>query len=129
MSVVSAPAYWVKQRVQTCTYSVLLVKLNFNHRLRFCLYHRAGDLVLMDAGCEYHGYVSDVTRTWPVGGVFTQVQKDLYEVVRSAKEEVIEVGELGLGEGSLCYVHVTLLDVQSWCYSQLPSFISYRDPC
>ena len=50
-----------------------------------------GELVLMDAGCEYHGYVSDVTRTWPVGGKFTPAQRDLYEVVRSAKEEVTEV--------------------------------------
>lgn len=52
---------------------------------------RAGELVLMDAGCEYHGYVSDVTRTWPVGGQFTSVQKDLYEVVRMAKKEAIKV--------------------------------------
>lgn len=50
-----------------------------------------GELVLMDAGCEYHGYVSDVTRTWPVGGKFTPVQRDLYEIVRSAKEEIIKV--------------------------------------
>ena len=46
----------------------------------------------MDAGCEYHGYVSDVTRTWPVSGQFTSVQRDLYEVVHIAKQEIIQVG-------------------------------------
>lgn len=46
----------------------------------------------MDAGCEYHGYASDVTRTWPVSGHFTAVQKDLYEVVHTAKQEIVQVG-------------------------------------
>ena len=45
----------------------------------------------MDAGCEYHGYVSDVTRTWPVSGEFTAAQADLYEVVRVVKEECTQV--------------------------------------
>jgi len=39
------------------------------------------DLFLMDAGCEMHGYVSDVTRTWPCNGRFTPVQRAVYEHV------------------------------------------------
>lgn len=40
-----------------------------------------GEMVLMDAGCELHGYASDITRTWPVSGTFTSPQKDLYTAV------------------------------------------------
>ena len=40
-----------------------------------------GQLVLVDAGGEHGGYVSDITRTWPVGGRFTAAQRDLYEAV------------------------------------------------
>jgi Xaa-Pro aminopeptidase len=42
---------------------------------------RSSQLVLMDAGCELHGYVSDVTRTWPVNGKFTGPQRDVYDAV------------------------------------------------
>ena len=42
---------------------------------------RGGELLLMDAGCERHGYASDVTRTWPVSGRFTPEQRAVYEVV------------------------------------------------
>ena len=51
----------------------------------------AGDLVLMDAGCEYYGYVSDVTRTWPVSGKFSPAQRDLYEAVLRVKQKSIQV--------------------------------------
>lgn len=47
----------------------------------------------MDAGCEYHGYVSDVTRTWPVNGTFSSAQRDLYEIVRTTKQELTQVSE------------------------------------
>ena len=40
-----------------------------------------GDLLLVDAGCEYYGYCSDVTRTWPVNGRFQGANKDVYQAV------------------------------------------------
>ena len=40
-----------------------------------------GEVMLMDAGCELHGYASDVTRTWPVSGRFTPEQRAVYDIV------------------------------------------------
>lgn len=44
-----------------------------------------GDLVLIDAGCEYQHYASDITRTFPVSGSFSKAQKDVYEIVLAAQ--------------------------------------------
>ena len=46
---------------------------------------RRGDLVVMDAAAEYHGYAADVTRTIPVSGTFTPAQRALYQLVRDAQ--------------------------------------------
>lgn len=46
---------------------------------------RAGELVLIDAGCELDGYAADITRTFPVSGKFSAVQKDVYELVLAAQ--------------------------------------------
>jgi Xaa-Pro aminopeptidase len=43
-----------------------------------------GDLVLIDAGCEYEMYASDVTRTFPANGRFSAAQRELYDVVLAA---------------------------------------------
>jgi len=51
---------------------------------------KAGDLVLIDAGCEYECYASDITRTFPVSGKFSPEQKALYEVVLSAQYAAID---------------------------------------
>ena len=47
------------------------------------------DLLLIDAGCSYGYYNSDITRTWPVGGKFTPEQKILYEIVLEAQKQAI----------------------------------------
>ncbi len=49
-----------------------------------------GDLVLIDAGAEYAGYCSDITRTFPVGRRFSARQQDIYELVLCAQLAVIE---------------------------------------
>jgi Xaa-Pro aminopeptidase len=46
---------------------------------------RDGDLVLIDAGCEFGGYASDISRTYPANGVFSGPQKALYEIVLAAQ--------------------------------------------
>jgi Xaa-Pro aminopeptidase len=43
-----------------------------------------GELILIDAGAEYRGYASDITRTYPAGDTFTSEQAELYAIVRSA---------------------------------------------
>lgn len=51
---------------------------------------RKGDLVLVDAGCEYESYAADVTRTFPVGGKFSKEQAELYELVLDAQQAAID---------------------------------------
>ena len=50
---------------------------------------RAGDLVLIDAGCEYQGYAADITRTFPVSGQFSNEQRAIYDVVLEAQRAAI----------------------------------------
>ncbi len=51
---------------------------------------RDGDLLLIDAGCEFGGYAADITRTFPVNGTFSGPQKDIYQLVLDAQTAAIE---------------------------------------
>jgi Xaa-Pro aminopeptidase len=46
---------------------------------------RDGELLLIDAGCEFRSYASDITRTFPVGGRFSGPQRDVYQLVLDAQ--------------------------------------------
>nr|WP_321267989.1 aminopeptidase P N-terminal domain-containing protein [uncultured Sulfurimonas sp.] len=50
-----------------------------------------GKLILIDAGCEYDYYASDITRTIPVNGKFSDAQKEIYEMVLDAQLKIIEM--------------------------------------
>ena len=52
---------------------------------------RDGDLVLIDAGCEFAMYAGDITRTFPVNGKFNEAQKAIYEIVLQAQKRAIEL--------------------------------------
>jgi len=49
-----------------------------------------GDLLLVDAGAQYCGYTSDITRTYPVNGQFSKEQREIYEIVETAQTEAIK---------------------------------------
>jgi Xaa-Pro aminopeptidase len=49
-----------------------------------------GDVVLVDAACEYSMYAADITRTMPVSGHFTARQREIYEIVRGAQQAAID---------------------------------------
>ena len=49
-----------------------------------------GDLLLIDAGCEINGYASDITRTFPINGKFSEAQKEIYGIVLSAQKSAID---------------------------------------
>lgn len=52
---------------------------------------RDGDLLLIDAGAEYKGYASDITRTFPINGRYTQEQRDIYDLVLKAQMACVEM--------------------------------------
>jgi Xaa-Pro aminopeptidase len=54
-----------------------------------------GELLLIDAGCEYGYYASDVTRTWSIGREFSREQQAIYELVLEAQLEGIEATRTG----------------------------------
>lgn len=54
-----------------------------------------GDLILIDAGAEYKGYASDITRTFPVNGRFTKAQREVYDIVLDVQLQCVEATKTG----------------------------------
>lgn len=67
------------------------------HYTSNCQILEPNSLLLLDAGCEYGGYASDITRTIPVSGKFTEPEKDLYNVVLSSLKSTTKLCSEGQG--------------------------------
>jgi Xaa-Pro aminopeptidase len=70
--------------------SIVTVHGEVLHALHSVHTMRAGDLLLVDAGADNHGWASDVTRTWPVSGRYSPAQRALYDIVLQANLDAID---------------------------------------
>ncbi len=57
-----------------------------------------GDMILLDLGALSNNYASDITRTYPVNGKFTDRQKDIYNVVLGAQDVTMDAMQVGASE-------------------------------
>ncbi|MGB9182259.1 MAG: Xaa-Pro aminopeptidase [Pyrinomonadaceae bacterium] len=62
---------------------------------------RDGDLLLIDAGAEYKGYASDITRTFPINGRFTRAQREIYDLVLETQMSCVEMARPGVAMDEL----------------------------
>ncbi|MBD0373435.1 MAG: aminopeptidase P N-terminal domain-containing protein, partial [Pyrinomonadaceae bacterium] len=80
---------------------------------------RDGDLLLIDAGAEYQGYASDITRTFPVNGRFTKAQREIYDLVLEAQTACIEMTRPGVTMDELHNRSVEILTEGMLCLGLL----------
>jgi intermediate cleaving peptidase 55 len=85
--------YWFKQDLCDGPAYVPVVAGGINantiHYVSNDMALRPNDLVLVDAGASYGGYVTDITRTWPVNGKFSPAQKDLYNLLLAVQRSCV----------------------------------------
>lgn len=62
---------------------------------------KSGDLVLIDAGCEYQNYASDITRTFPINGRFSPEQKAIYHIVLKTQQAILALIKPGVAWNQL----------------------------
>jgi Xaa-Pro aminopeptidase len=65
---------------------------------------KAGEVILLDYAPDYDYYVTDITRTWPVDGKFTDTQLKFYNCIKDAEEKVIAAMKPGVTEKDLLKV-------------------------
>lgn len=87
---------------------------------------RGGDLVILDVGCEIDGYISDVGRTFPVSGAFTDVQREKLLVSTRAAEAIIAAVRPGVTLRELTQVAYAAIPDHEEPYMQTAAFFGHH---
>jgi Xaa-Pro aminopeptidase len=92
------PAVWYKQGCERPSYAPIVgtginsTVLHYSENARTI---QAGDVVVVDAACEYSMYASDITRTVPASGHFTDRQREIYNIVLGAQKAAVDAFVVG----------------------------------
>lgn len=86
----------------------------------------SGDLVILDVGCEIDGYVSDVGRTFPVGGSFTPIQREKLELSTAVADAVIAAVRPGITFAELTEIAYDAIPDHEERYMQTSSFFGHH---
>lgn len=85
-----------------------------------------GDLVILDVGCEVDGYISDVGRTFPASGTFTDVQREKLEVSTRAADAIIAAIRPGVTFAQLTAIAYEAIPDDEEPYMQTGSFFGHH---
>ena len=84
------------------------------------------ELVILDVGCEIDGYISDVGRTFPVGGTFTPLQREKLLVSTDAADAIISAIRPGVTFRELTRIAYDAIPESEEKYMQTPSFFGHH---
>ena len=85
-----------------------------------------GELVILDVGCEVDGYISDVGRTFPVGGTFSELQREKLEMSTGVADAIIAAVRPGVTFADLMEVALEAIPDEEERYMQTPSFFGHH---
>jgi len=86
-------AAWMEHGCERASYAAIVGSGPNSTTLHYAENDRTmedGDLVVVDAACEYSMYASDITRTVPANGHFTARQREIYDIVLGAQQAAID---------------------------------------
>ncbi len=100
-----------------------ILATHYNRRNRVM---EAGELVIFDVGCEYEQYVSDVGRTFPVSGKFSDRQKEILKMEVSIAEQIIAFIKPGITFSDIRQLTDSIIPAEAKQYMQVGLFFGHH---